>query len=85
MDVFIDFLNWILEGIAEGLLWIIDLLPQSPFADWQTDPPPEINLGYITWFIPFPTMLVHFAGFLVALGVYYLYRVAARWLKVARS
>jgi hypothetical protein len=85
MDVFIDFLDWVLSGLTQGIIWLLDLLPVSPFASWRTDPPPEVNLGYITWFIPFPTMLVHFAGFLVVVGVYYLYRVLGRWLKVVRN
>jgi hypothetical protein len=85
LDVFIEFANWLLDGLSEGLTWVISLLPSSPFSNWDTAPPDEIELGYITWFIPFPTMLIHFAGFLVSLSVYYLYRVIARWLKVARS
>jgi hypothetical protein len=85
MDLYIEFANWLLDGLNEGLTWITGLLPLSPFAKWRTNPPSEINLGFITWFIPFPTMIVHFGGFLVAIGFWYLYRVIARWLKVARS
>jgi hypothetical protein len=85
MDLYIDFLNWVLDGLSEGLTWVMNLLPLSPFSSWRTDPPSEINLGYITWFIPFPTMLVHFSGFLVVLGVYYLYRIIGRWLKLVRA
>jgi hypothetical protein len=85
MDVFVDFFNWVLGGLGEGLSWILGLLPRSPFADWQQDPPEEINLGYITWFIPFPTMILHFGTYLVTIGIYYLYRIIARWLKLVRS
>lgn len=85
MDLFIDFLNWLLDGLAEGLTWIVKILPKSPFSDWGTAAPTEIELGYITWLIPFPTMILHFAGLVAVIGIYYLYRVAARWLKVVRG
>lgn len=85
MDIFIDFVNWLLENIGDGLTWVIGILPKSPFSGWKTDAPEGINLGYITWFIPFPTMILHFAALVTVIGIYYLYRVVARWLKVVRA
>lgn len=85
MDIFIDFANFLVEMIGEGLAWLVDLLPDSPVQAWENEKPDKINLGHVTWFIPFPTMLLHFTVFLSALLFYYGYRIVARWLKVVRG
>jgi hypothetical protein len=85
MNIFIDLINFLLDGTAEAITWIIGLLPQSPAVNWLHNKPELVVLSHITWFIPFPTMLLHFAAILTAVGAYYLYRVIARWLKVVRS
>lgn len=85
MQYLIDFANWFLDGLAIDITWALSLLPKSPTADWVNNKPDTINLGYITWFIPFPTMLLHLAGLLVAIGLYYLIRIVMRWLKVVRG
>lgn len=81
----VDIINLIIDGLALVLEWVIGLLPDSPFTEMRTEKPEGINLGHITWFIPFPTMISHFALFLVAVGTYYVYRVLARWIKLVRS
>ena len=81
----IDFFNLVIESIGSAIAWILDLFPLSPFTQLNTDKPEIINLGHITWFIPFPTIIIHFTIFLTAVGFYYMYRVIARWLKVVRS
>lgn len=85
MDLFADFFNYIIKAVAEAIGWVIDFLPDSPVQQWTNDKPANVVLGHITWFIPFPTMLLHFTVFLSALGIYYAYRIVARWLKVVRS
>lgn len=85
MDIFVDFANYLIEMIGGALGWVVDLLPDSPADSFKNDRPDGIELGYITWFIPFPTMISHFAVFLTSLAVYYLYRIVARWLKVVRG
>lgn len=85
MDPFIGLFNWIISGIAETISWLVGILPTSPTSNWSNEIPENLILGHITWFIPFPTMLLHFAAILTAIGAYYLYRIVARWLKVVRS
>lgn len=85
MDVFADFFNYVIAAVAEAIGWVIDFLPDSPVQEWTNNKPENVVLGHITWFIPFPTMLLHFTVFLSALGIYYAYRIVARWLKVVRS
>jgi len=62
----------------------VSLLPDSPFAV-PSKPPSSIDLGYVTWLIPFPTMIAHFLLLLAAIVTWYSYRVLARWIKAARS
>lgn len=85
MNVFVDFLNWVLDGLANGIDWISLLLPHSPIQAWSNNVPQNVTLGYITWFIPFPTMLLHLSLLLTVIGLYYIYRFVGRWLKVVRS
>ncbi|MEK5217811.1 hypothetical protein [Psychrobacillus sp. FSL H8-0487] len=85
MDIFIDFTNGLILAIADALGWLIDLLPDSPTSTWSNVAPENIVLGHITWFIPFPTMLLHFGILLTCIALYYGYRVVARWLKLVRS
>jgi len=83
-NFFVQLINYCISGAGAAILWVINLLPDSPWAD-PTSPPGSINLGYITWLLPFPTIIAHYAIFLGAIGIYYVIRVAARWVKVARS
>lgn len=85
MDVFVDFFNWILDGCAEGIIWLVEFLPKSPTQSFSNEKPEMVTLSYISWFIPFPTLLLHFTAILTAIGVYYIYRIIGRWLKVVRG
>ncbi|MBY6269933.1 hypothetical protein [Parageobacillus thermoglucosidasius] len=85
MEVLIDFVNWLIAAFGAALGWLINLFPDSPFRGLKNDFPGGFDLGYVTWLIPFPTMLLHFGVFLAVLVIYYVVRVAARWLRVIRS
>ncbi|MCL6664559.1 hypothetical protein [Paenibacillus amylolyticus] len=84
IDFIIKSLNYIIAGVGAAFTWLLNLLPNSPFAT-PAAPPNSVNLGWLTWFIPFPTMFLHLVAVVGAIAVYYVIRVAARWLKVARS
>lgn len=71
-------------GVGTALGWVVSFFPDSPFLI-PSSPPGSINLGYITWIIPFPTMMAHLALLLVAIVTYYGIRVVARWIKIARD
>jgi hypothetical protein len=85
MDIFIGFINWLLGGVAESITWLVSLLPASPTSNWTNNKPANVTISHITWAIPFPTMILHFFGLLTAIGIYYVYRVIGRWLKVVRA
>lgn len=63
-----------------GLL--VSVLPTSPFQEYISDFVPPSWLGYLNWFLPVGTFLSILSAWLVAIGLYYLYSVIARWIKV---
>lgn len=81
---FIDLLNAIIKGLGVVLQGLISLFPNSPFGS-PAAVPGSVNLGYVTWLIDFPTMLLHVGLFITAVTTYYAIRVAARWIKMVRS
>lgn len=85
MDVFYSFFNWLIEGIGVSLAWVLDFLPDSPIGQFNNDSPTNVILGHITYFIPFPTMILHFSVIITCIATYYMFRVVARWLKLVRG
>lgn len=80
----VDIINYLILGIGTTLGWIVSFFPDSPFSE-PSAPPDTVNLGWITWLIPFPTMILHAIGLASAILVYYSIRVLARWIKLIRS
>jgi hypothetical protein len=39
-------------------------------------------LGFIAWLVPFPEILAALQAWLLAIGLYYVYVVIARWIKL---
>lgn len=83
-NFWIRLINYCIASVGSTLTWCISLLPESPFGSPETKPD-SVDLGYITWIIPFPTMIGHLAVLIAAITVWYSIRIAARWLKVARE
>ena len=83
-DFIIDIVNYLILGVATVLGWIVSIFPDSPFSE-PAAPPSMVNLGWITWLIPYPTMIVHALALTGAITVYYGIRVLARWIKLIRS
>lgn len=72
-------MNAFLDGLLDGLLALFPGSPFNPFINQLAEMP---YLGYINWFIPIGAMLDVGAAWLVAIGIYYLYSVLARWIKL---
>ncbi|KAB7663026.1 hypothetical protein [Bacillus sp. B1-b2] len=85
MEILYDVINWFFEQLGVILEGIFSILPDSPFLKMSAETPDLVEMGYITWLIPFPTMILHTGLFLVAVGVYYGFRIVARWLKLVRG
>ena len=84
-------MEW-LKGLWNGLTDLIDdipsavliLLPDSPFANIEIPSEVKQILGYVNYFVPVAAMLAIGTGWLVAIGVYYLYQTILRWAKTIK-
>lgn len=61
---------------------ILDLLPLSPFQQFITQFKGLPYLGWLNWFFPVGDCLIVMAAWLGAVGLFYLYSIAMRWLKM---
>lgn len=72
-------LSDVFGGLADG---VIRLLPRSPFRAWLDAAHSIPGLGVLNYFIPVAEMVSILQLWLVAIGLFYLYSVIARWVKL---
>lgn len=70
------------EMLDKFLSLLLSLLPLSPFADFITSLESLPYLGYLNYFLPIGTCMKIGAAWLTAIGLFYLYSVIARWVKL---
>lgn len=75
----LDWLNDMWNGFS-GIL--LSALPTSPFVQWISKIEQLPYLGYVNWLIPFDDFITIGTTYLACIGLFYLYMVIARWLKV---
>ncbi len=75
-------LAWMKEILDKLLGVLLALLPMSPFTEIISALGELPYLGYINWFIPIGTFLKIGTAWVTAIGIYYLYSVVARWIKL---
>lgn len=73
---------WMKEMLDAFLDLLLKLFPPSPFAPYIAGLKDVPYLGYINWFIPVGAFVKIGMAWLVAIAVYYLYMVIARWIKL---
>ena len=61
---------------------ILNLLPLSPFQEFIEQFRSLPYLGWLNWFFPVGDCLVVMAVWLGAVGLFYLYSIVMRWLKM---
>lgn len=72
-----------LKGILDAVLaTLVGFFPLSPFKGFIDSLEQLPFLGYLNWFIPVGLLLKIASGWLTAIGLYYLYMVVARWIKL---
>lgn len=74
-----DNLSSLWDKFAESLM---EVLPTSPFRQFLDSFAEIPYLGYLNWFVPVKGILVVMGAWLTAVGLYYLYSIIMRWLKV---
>lgn len=70
------------SSLVQGVL---QLLPQSPFRPALAAVADLPWLGYLNWFFPVSECVAALGLWVSAIGLYYIYMVALRWLRVIGS
>ena len=76
-------INALIRGLGAVLTFIFKVLPDSPFQKHVLEN--EVIMPYlkmINYFVPVAEILITFESLLIAIGVYYIYQVVARWVKI---
>lgn len=74
-----DMMSGIFSAFAEALTKVLPLSPFQQFIQNFRDLP---YLGWLNWFFPVGDCLVVMLAWLGAVGLFYLYSIVMRWLKV---
>lgn len=74
------FLQVLIDVLATILGGIVSILPQSPFQFVAKTQFADL-IAKINYFIPIYEFVSILEAWTIAIGVYYLYSVVARWLK----
>lgn len=80
VDTIFWVLNKIIYIIGEVIGTIIKIFPSSPFR-FVKDSQFSDFISQINFFVPVYDFINVLQAWLVAIGIYYLYSVVARWLK----
>lgn len=70
------------EILDKFLSFLLSILPTSPFAPVIDSLEKMPYLGYINYFVPVGTCIKIGEAWLVAIVVFYLWSVVARWIKL---
>lgn len=82
-SLFISLINALIRGLGTVLSFLFSVFPDSPFQKYIIANDSIMDfLGMINYFVPVAEMVVTTEAVLVAVGIYYIYQVVARWLKV---
>lgn len=77
-----QFFQKIIDLLGGVLSFVVDILPSSPFSYIDSAPEQITNiLQGINYFIPIYNFVSILQAWLVAVAVYYLYSIWARWAK----
>jgi len=61
---------------------LVSVLPLSPFSEFISRFSSLPYLGWLNWFFPVGDCLVVMGVWLGAVGLFYLYSIAMRWVKM---
>lgn len=76
-----DFLQWISEVFQSIFNALMSVLPKSPIVYLQSDPVVSKYIGYLNYFIPVYLWISVLQSWLLAVGIYYCYKLILRWIK----
>lgn len=79
-NFFVDLINYLIKGLGSVLSLIFSILPTSPFVILDNSVIADY-LPYINYFVPLNEVIVILQAWLLAIGSYYIYQIALRWIK----
>lgn len=85
MGIIGDFISGIFKCITEVCLYLLDLLPDSPFGEMLDMIGSFDFLPYLNWFIPFDMAFTFFNLWLTAVALYYVYKYSKQIYDVYRT
>lgn len=77
----ISMLNSVIKGFGVLISFISDLLPTSPFSTIDLSSI-EKYIGYLNYCVPVGKIVQILVVWCSCIGLYYLYQIALRWIKV---
>lgn len=75
-------LEWFLELVNKFADTLIKILPASPFQKYISSFSNLPYLGYLNWFIPVRACIVIGTSWLAVIGIFYIYSIIMRWVKM---
>ena len=75
MDIFLSIFEWLLNALTDFANTLLSVLPKSPFSNIP-------YLGWVNWFIPFRDFIYIGGLWLTVIGLFYIYQIIMRWIKV---
>lgn len=83
MSFITTLINSILGLFGTAATALLLLLPSSPF-NWNLGGASSL-LTWIFWLVPIPGMITMMSAYVASVALYYVIRVALRWIKVVGS
>lgn len=75
-------MDFIYKWVSEMGSKILGMLPHSPFRSFIDGWIAPDYLGWLNWFIPVTQILDILTVWLVSVGLFYLYSIIMRWVKM---
>lgn len=75
-------IQWFLDLIQKFGHIILSVLPTSPFEKYINQLNDLDYLGYLNWFIPIGDFIKILMTWTAAIGVFYIYSIIMRWVKM---
>ncbi len=75
----LSMMQQIIDAFANA---IISALPLSPFQPYISEFSSLPYMGYVNWFLPIGKCIIIGASWGAAIGLFYLYSIVMRWVKM---
>lgn len=82
-NVVVNILNWLISVIGNIISALLNVLPNSPFSfNFSFD---NKFLKAMNFVFPIQSAISHLTVYVMSVLIYYIFRVAMRWIKLVSS